>query len=370
MSAAGHPAAPERASRQGGDQQECKKATHAVDFNIRPRAAAIRCLGGMLVRRSAIIRGMADPIESAEPPSEPPGRVRTWWHPLLVNLLDWALQGAYEVRDEVPVGRMPPQLDIVILRRLGELSELALRELAPLVARLNEITLLEFKSPTDALGRGDLSYLLGCAFLFHGQQRPPVARGTLTTVILAPALTGPFREDVDRLGFQLHERRPGVWEIAGSPFPLWVLESDRLTELEDTALALFSRIFLREPRPIIEHWRDTEHAAVLEFVVQQIEQFKRLGEAFTMQHTAVPVMNRTIRELKAHLLKQMTPEEFVEFATETNFLELAPPEFLAKSLTPEQIVRSLDPAAREQLRRLLEELPGEKSGNGDAADPE
>jgi hypothetical protein len=36
--------------------------------------------------------GMTEP-ESTEP-TESPGRRRTWWHPLLVNLLDWALRGA------------------------------------------------------------------------------------------------------------------------------------------------------------------------------------------------------------------------------------------------------------------------------------
>ena len=32
--------------------------------------------------------------------AEPPGKRRTWWHPLLARLLEWVLRGSCEVRDE------------------------------------------------------------------------------------------------------------------------------------------------------------------------------------------------------------------------------------------------------------------------------
>ena len=63
-----------------------------------------------------------------------PGKTRTWWHPLLVRLLDFELAAAYKV----------------------------LSVLLPLFRRL---TLVEFKAPTDALQPGDLAQLVGCAFL-------------------------------------------------------------------------------------------------------------------------------------------------------------------------------------------------------------
>jgi hypothetical protein len=39
-----------------------------------------------------------------------PGKLRTWWHPLLVRLLNHLMATAYEVLDEVLVGRMPLRL--------------------------------------------------------------------------------------------------------------------------------------------------------------------------------------------------------------------------------------------------------------------
>ena len=59
-----------------------------------------------------------------------PGKRRTWWHPLLVRLLNHLMATAYEVRDEVLVGRMPLRVDIVLIRReQGQLSAAAGRDL-------------------------------------------------------------------------------------------------------------------------------------------------------------------------------------------------------------------------------------------------
>jgi hypothetical protein len=306
-----------------------------------------------------------------------------------VNLLDWALRGAYEVRDEVPVGRLPPQVDILILRRFGEPSEIARRELEVLLRILNEVTLLEFKGPTDALGPGDFAYFLGCVCLFHSQQHPGLPRGTITMAIIAPSLTAPFREDAERLGFTMHERSAGVWEIAGGPFPFWLLETDRLTEHEETALALFSRTFLRDPQRIIEHWRETPHAGVLRFVVQQIVQFNRLGETFSMQHTETFEMDRTLDEVIESALKSMTPdrlarlvsraallegippEKLLENVPPEKLLENIPPETLVHAVTPEEMVRSLDRKGLEQLRQLVNKrLKSEEARPDDHGDAE
>ena len=46
-----------------------------------------------------------------------PGKTRTWWHPLLVRLLDHELASAYSVRDEVLVGKLPLRVDILLIRR-------------------------------------------------------------------------------------------------------------------------------------------------------------------------------------------------------------------------------------------------------------
>jgi hypothetical protein len=203
-------------------------------------------------------------------PAEPPGRVRTYWHPLLVQIFDIDLRNAFQVREEVSVGRLPLRVDIVLSRLGGALSDAARRDLAPLLPVLNDWTLLELKGPTDSLEVGDLSHFFGCVDLFYSQQRPPLEQGTLSTAIIAPSLTAGLRADVARLGLTMQERDTAVWEITGWLFPLWILETDRLAEIADSVLAFFSRVFLQDPGRIIEHWQATGRSDILHFLYQQI----------------------------------------------------------------------------------------------------
>ena len=46
------------------------------------------------------------PQPAGEPESRP-GKIRTWWHPLLANMLRWLLGSRYEAREEVPVSPIP-----------------------------------------------------------------------------------------------------------------------------------------------------------------------------------------------------------------------------------------------------------------------
>jgi hypothetical protein len=47
----------------------------------------------------------------AAPEPDSPGKIRTWWHPLVAGFLRWQLRDHYEVQEEVPVGKKPLQID-------------------------------------------------------------------------------------------------------------------------------------------------------------------------------------------------------------------------------------------------------------------
>ncbi len=142
---------------------------------------------------------------SSSPPPEPqpvqPGKIRTWWHLLLASLLRWQLGNAYHVEEEVPVGQKPLQIDILLLRKeQGELPARARQVLAGLVGYLGEITLLEFKSPSDTLRAGDFQTFLSYALLYRAQNDALLAPDRLHLLVLAPRLTKPYREELRVLG--------------------------------------------------------------------------------------------------------------------------------------------------------------------------
>jgi hypothetical protein len=100
--------------------------------------------------------------------------------------------------EEVLVGKLPLRLDILLIRReAGELSEASHQDLAVLLPLLNRFTLMQFKGPTDALQRGDLAQLVGCAFLWHSQQAEPIPQRDISLIVLAPTVNAAVRDELE-----------------------------------------------------------------------------------------------------------------------------------------------------------------------------
>jgi hypothetical protein len=190
-----------------------------------------------------------------------PGKTRTWWHPLLVGLLKHELSPVFEVRDEVRVGTLPLQADIVLVRRgTVEIPDSARRSFRALAERLNRWTLIEFKSPVDSLERGDLGRLFGIAHLFMAQQAEVLSASDVSLVILAPSATKPFETEVQQLGLRSTREQTGVVRIEGHLFTTWLLESDQFTSLDDPGLTIFSRVFLSDRQLIMDMVRNPDRS--------------------------------------------------------------------------------------------------------------
>jgi hypothetical protein len=194
-----------------------------------------------------------------EPEGTKPGKVRTWWHPLLANFLRWQLGSHYALQEEVPVGIKPLQIDILLLlKEQGDLSAQTRKMLAGLVEYLNEYTLLELKSPSDTLRGGDFQTLLGYTFLFRAQNHPLLDPRRLTLIVIAPRLTQPYRDELDCLGVTASQEQDGIWRLEGGALgghTAWVLETSVLVGQGHPVLSLFSPRFLQHGQQTYEELR-------------------------------------------------------------------------------------------------------------------
>jgi hypothetical protein len=175
--------------------------------------------------------------------------VRTWWHPLLTSLLRWQLGDHYHLQEEVPVGLKPLQIDILLLQKgQGELPPKAQRVLAGLAEHFGELTLVEFKSPSDTLRAGDFQTFLAYAQLYRAQHEPLREPSRLHLLVLAPQLTRPYRDELRVLGVTAQPEGPGTWRLHGglAVHPTWVLETQELAGLSHPLLTLFSPRFLED----------------------------------------------------------------------------------------------------------------------------
>jgi hypothetical protein len=262
------------------------------------------------------------------PESDKPGKIRTWWHPLLAGVLRWQLGSNYQVSEEVPVGKKPLQIDFLLLHKTqGDLSELARKLFAGLVDHLNEYTLIELKSPSDTLRAGDFRTLLAYALLYCAQNQETLDPARMTLIVVAPRLSKPFEQEMRLLGVTPRQEQPGVWQLEGGTLghSVWLLETEELADRNHPVLMLISPRFLRERIQVYDELYQAGYTELVVYMAQQIQQFRSMGKEFAMQHLgAEDEMLQTLQDLLASLpveerlvgmtledrLKGITPEEF------------------------------------------------------------
>ena len=307
------------------------------------------------------------PIDSDERPGHP-GKIRTWWHPLLARLLDHCLATGYRVLEEVLVGKLPLRLDILLIRReAGQLSAARRQDVDVLLPLLNRFTLIQFKGPTDALQRGDLAQLIGCAFQWHSQQLEPIPHGDISLVVLAPTVNDAVREESQLFGCRIEAHEAGIFRVSGLPFAMWLVETDVMAERGQPILSLVSRVFLRTPERIMAQLTDTGHTDLLCYMLQQVQQFRKFGEDFAMQHKDSEYLDEVEAELRTAVLEAIPPEERLRGLRPEDVLRGLPPEERLRGLPPEERLRGLPP--EERLRGLpaeerLRGLPAEERLRG------
>jgi hypothetical protein len=307
---------------------------------------------------SDIPRNTADPTSRAGP-------TRTPWHPMLVRLLRWLLRGAYEVREEVYVGVMPPRIDIVLVRKTeGHISPASASYMPELIPRLRMLTSLELKGPTDALQFGDYELHIGHLMLYLQQESELLPNRDISLIFIAPTLTRSFVDGLKLRELTIREEplEPGVHRILGGPFDTWVIETDEMAKRDRPLFSLFSRLFLRDPRGIIENLVAGGYTRALFYVMQQVRQFQGKDSSMVTMLPDVggPELDPEVIE---EFLRMFTPEKRMQgLSPEERVAGLKPEERVA-GLKPEERVFGLSLEERVRLKKLLEDDVALKLGD-------
>ena len=156
------------------------------------------------------------------------------------------------------------------------------------------------------------------------------------------------------LGWQISEHEAGVHRITGGPFTMWLIETDVMAERGQPVFSLVSRVFLKEHERIIEQLTRTGHGMLLCYTLQQIEQFRSLGEEFTMQHADTEYMGELEEELQTAVLETIPVEKRLGGLPAEDRLRGPSPEEVLRRFTPEQVAGGLSDEQAARLRELLE----------------
>jgi hypothetical protein len=248
---------------------------------------------------------------------------RTAWHLLLFLLLQERAPRSFTVRAEVPLGRELPRADVLLLRREQAPTDEArvLRGLWPRIAR---DAVVEFKSVSRPIRRGELSKLLGYAGIYFWMETDRLKkRSDLLTVLLVPGMTPTLKEELEDLELvESVEATEGYREYRGGTYPLLVVELDRVAESErDELLGFLGNGTLNSIES--ERWLRRIAGYHMESL-ESLEEYDEMEAKF-------------MAKLRQKLLASMSPEEVM------------------KHYEPKQRLAGLTPEQKAELRRLLDE---------------
>jgi hypothetical protein len=88
-------------------------------------------------------------------------------------------------------------------------------------------------------------------------------------------------------------------------------------------------------------------------VLQQIQQFRHLGEEFAMQHKDSEYLGELEEELQTAVLEAIPPERRLRGLPPEDRLRGLPPEDRLRGLPPEERLKGLSQEELDRLRELL-----------------
>jgi hypothetical protein len=190
--------------------------------------------------------------------------------------------------------------------------------------------------------------------LWHSQQAERLPQADISLIVLAPRLNDAARGELHSLGWQLIEHASGVHRVTGGPFKTLLIETDVMAGLGQPVLSLVSRVFLDEHQRIIGELRREGYAGLLHYVLQQVGQFRSLGEDFAMQHADTEYLGELEEELQTAVLETIPVEKRLRGLTADDLLRRVPPEERLRGLSPEDVVAGLSDEQATRLRELLD----------------
>jgi hypothetical protein len=222
--------------------------------------------------------------------------------------------------------------------------------------RLGPDTLVEFKSRTRPLRRGDVIRLLGYGAQYHAREVARLRRTELTLVLIVPQATPTLGDELERLGWRLGEGEGGYCPVEGGPYPTWVVSLEQVGASEgDLVLEPFVRDTLKNLHgPARRWWVDHLHQPAVEGLMQELSELEGYDELVE----AVLSHPNALRRLSPQALSRVMASVSAEA--------------LAAGLTAEQLAalppEKLAALPAEALAQTLARLPAEQRVAGLSAD--
>jgi len=181
---------------------------------------------------------------------------RAAWHPAFVEAIKEELEEYWDIlefHDEYQLTSEPLRIDCVIIKKAK--GAIVRKDIAAIFRGVN---LLEYKSPSESLSVNDFYKVHSYATLYASLNDTPVADITVSFV----GSRYP-REVIRHLegerGYTVEKTAPGIYTVAGSVFPVQLIDSRKLSARENQWLRNLRALGTKEGVSVIRKMASQKH---------------------------------------------------------------------------------------------------------------
>ncbi len=250
---------------------------------------------------------------------------RTLWHLLFRRLLLERAPSGFVIQDEFPLSKEPQRIDFLVLRKTSEDEQSRpARVMSSLWSRLQDITVMEFKSCRRPFRRTDNMRLLGYAAQYIASAKPPLPDyRRLGTVLLVPERTDALYGELGEMRQHLQPLEPGYFKVLGeTQFKGLVVDLSEVARAERDALLKF---FAEDTMDNEDAERWLFEQAVLDgegrMALEKAPDFKELVERLMASDRARQIVKETMT--KEERLEGLSTKDRLEGLSEEELKHLA-----------------------------------------------
>jgi hypothetical protein len=238
------------------------------------------------------------------------------------------------------------------LRRVGiERRDEKARVLSRIWPRLSEVTVVEFKNPSESsYHRGDLLRLWGYGLLYQAAYIGEIPlRSDLTLLLVIPSLVPTLLEEIAAMGWELSELGGGYRRIDGAVYELYVAVTDEVAEVErDEFLRIFSHLPVTDPKA---RWWWQQWEEGKRVITRHIKDMPGFDEMWQKLMEDLPFEKRMVGMSPEQVLSHFPPEQrLAGLAPEQAILAL--PDEMLRGLT-EEYLATFSEATRAAIRKRI-----------------
>ena len=263
----------------------------------------------------------------------------TYWHPLLAQFLREDYGDRLEVKDSVKIGKMPLELDILIL------PTVPVEELPYPFNYLGKTTIAELKGPGDTATWREIAQVENYGCLYQLRKAKTKDRSKITLWLIASEFSSTFNQPPGNYIDNLTEIGDGVKKGFLAKFPIYLIDLGKLPITLHTI-----------PLLMVYKGDEKREKEIIRFFIEHYQELRKYSYFFSTIHTKR--LKEVLDEMDLRNLRGLDLDlpAIIELFGQEKVIETIGRERVIETIGRENVLATILPnLTREQIKKLLEQ---------------